>query len=595
MGVSLTSPVPSVPFARRWSCRSVSRQVRRARGGPLARAWYRASAACSSVGAAARQVVQVLVLRESLLLAAACSEESAAPDRAPIALPEPAPTADPFAIDEDEIEDAFLAAERAASSAPEADRCARRRTAAELARVFAVRTGDRSWLERARENLRDKEHCSRAAACDADLALFEIEARDAIDLPAAYAVAYRIAWHYRENEAEGCVQRARRAMRVLDAFKPSDDTLDAIEASGEAEPAAAETVDAWIRERATDATLEAVSVYGARSEVARVVLQFDAVALFTRGEVPARDGRPRRAYVDLARTTIGPGVRSAHDVSATGIRGIRIASREGGVTRVVFELEERAQFSLFALPDPFRLVLDVGAPDSSATDAHALRLVVLDPGHGGRDDRGARHGDLTEADLTLDIAQRVATVLERTLPDTRIMLTRRNDRAVSLEERVAFANSAGADLFVSIHLNGWDEPVEHGGVTTFVLDTANDEQEAALAARENGTSTVDVSAMQRLLASFHREGQVTASRSAAELVHASMLRSAREVLPDLGDRGVKSAMFFVLVGARMPAILVEASFLTQPDEARALATEAYRQALARGIAEGIVSYGSAAR
>lgn len=530
------------------------------------------------------------------MLVLACSEESAPPDRAPIAVPEePAAVADPFAIDEDDLEDAFLAAERTATSAPEAERCGRRRTAAELARVFSVRTGDRSWLERARENLRDKAYCSRTEACDADLALFELEARDAIDLPAAYAVAYRIAWHYRESEAEACVQRARRAMRMLDAFRPSDDTLDAIEASGQAEAAPPEAVDAWIRERATDATLEAVSVYGARSEVARVVLQFDAVALFTQGEVPARDGRPRRAYVDLARTTIGPGVRSAHDVSATGISGIRIASREGGVTRVVFELEERAQFSIFALPDPYRLVLDVGAPDSSATDAHALRLVVLDPGHGGRDDRGARHGDLSEADLTLDIAQRVATVLERSLPDARIMLTRRNDRAVTLEERVAFANSAGADLFVSIHLNGWDEPVEHGGATTFVLDTANDEQEAALAARENGTSTVDVSAMQRLLASFHREEQVTASRAAADLVHASMLRSAREVLPDLGDRGVKSAMFFVLVGARMPAILVEASFLTQPDEARALATEAYRQAIARGIAEGIVGYGRADR
>ena len=111
-----------------------------------------------------------------------------------------------------------------------------------------------------------------------------------------------------------------------------------------------------------------------------------------------------------------------------------------------------------------------------------------------------------------------------------------------------------------------------------------------LAARENRTSTAEVTGLQRILAQLHRSGQVDESRALARLVQIGTLAGGRRVLPDLPDRGVKSGMFYVLVGARMPAILLEASFLTQAEEHRALRTERYRQSLAEGIAEGIVRY-----
>ena len=218
-----------------------------------------------------------------------------------------------------------------------------------------------------------------------------------------------------------------------------------------------------------------------------------------------------------------------------------------------------------------------------------MRLIVLDPGHGG-DDFGARAFGLRESDLTLDLAKRVRTLLARRLPAVRVVLTRESDVLVSLEQRAAMANAISADLFLSIHLNAADEPVDRGGVTTFVLDTGNDRQALRLAARENGTSVAEVSELSRILASLHREDQVTASRAFAGQVHRATLLGGRRVLPRLYDRGVREAMFYVLVGARMPAVLLEASFLSREPEAEALRTVEYRQALAEGIAEGIVRW-----
>jgi N-acetylmuramoyl-L-alanine amidase len=125
---------------------------------------------------------------------------------------------------------------------------------------------------------------------------------------------------------------------------------------------------------------------------------------------------------------------------------------------------------------------------------------------------------------------------------------------------------------------------------TFVLDTTDDQAALRLAARENDTDIEGVSRLQLILASLFRRDQVERSRALADRVQRATLRSGRRLLPELNDRGVKSALFYVLVGAQMPAILVEASFITEPREAAALATDEYRQALADGIAEGIAQH-----
>jgi N-acetylmuramoyl-L-alanine amidase len=161
---------------------------------------------------------------------------------------------------------------------------------------------------------------------------------------------------------------------------------------------------------------------------------------------------------------------------------------------------------------------------------------------------------------------------------------------ITLEERAAMANSLGANLFVSVHLNAATTTVDHGGVATYVLDVSNDRNVLRLAARENGSGTGSVSPMQFLVGSLARGEQRARSEALAGLIQRGTLVSARRFLPTLADRGVKSAMFYVLVGAQMPAVLVEGSSITQPEEAAQLTTPAYRDALAEGIARGIARY-----
>lgn len=270
---------------------------------------------------------------------------------------------------------------------------------------------------------------------------------------------------------------------------------------------------------------------------------------------------------------------------------LRIEAAPAGESGFDFVLEPTAVARAFVLEEPVRWVIDVLRDPSTDTSRRAgpLRLVVLDPGHGG-DEHGARVDGTRESNLVLDIARRAAVAIAARLPSTRILLTRNSDDEVSLEQRSALANALDADLFVSIHLNDSDVPVQTGGLTTFVLDTQNDEQARRLAARENGTTTDRVSGLSVLLAGLERESQVAESRRLASFVHAATLGRARTVLPGLPDRGVRSAMFYVLVGTRMPSILLEASFMTRPEELTALRTGAYRQRLADGIAEGVARY-----
>jgi len=226
--------------------------------------------------------------------------------------------------------------------------------------------------------------------------------------------------------------------------------------------------------------------------------------------------------------------------------------------------------------------------DDAAPRYPAL-VVVLDTGHGGNE-FGATSDGVRESHLTLDIAQRTARILKERHPEIVVRLTRDADARVSLEQRAEMANAIGAHAFVSIHLNDAEGEVRRGGVTTFVLDTTKDEQALRLAARENGTSLEEVSQLSLMLATLERKAQLEASQRLAARVHRETLRGAREHLPRIADRGIKPALFQVLVGARMPAILLEASFMNIPGEREALRTARYRESLARGIAQGILSY-----
>ncbi|GAB4111308.1 MAG: hypothetical protein OHK0013_47330 [Sandaracinaceae bacterium] len=547
----------------------------------------------------------------------ACTEPAA-----PVTTPPPAPDApcdvaiDPRRVDlavlaacEDE---AALEAERLEGS-PEGVTRARR--AAELALARWRRGTEPEPLEAARGYLR-RASARRAVpgACDASLALARLEAREGGEPSAAYLEAYRLVRRFDGEGERPCVEAARRMLAVLGGFRPPPGQLAAIDADPDADdpsvgldepgpmprapPASSDPFVAWARAQpaASSASLTGLSVLGGAdgADAARVVLTLSDIVPFESSPLPADGGVPPRLAVLLPSTALGPEVPTVLQVDTGGLVRVR-AVQEGPGARVTLDLAPRAETVLFVLPEPFRVVVDVRsaatrAPAAtSAAGPRPLRLLVLDPGHGG-DDYGARAFGLQEADITLDLARRVRAILRDRLPRTRVVLTRDEDRFVSLEQRTAMANAVGADAFVSIHLNAAWEPVAHGGITTFVLDTTDDRQALRLAARENGTSLGEVGALSRILANLQREDQAVGSTALAERIHQSTLAGARRVLPRLYDRGVRTAMFHVLVGAVMPAVLVEASFMTHPEEAEALRTEVYRQALAEGIAEGVVRF-----
>ena len=320
----------------------------------------------------------------------------------------------------------------------------------------------------------------------------------------------------------------------------------------------------------------------------RVVMRFDGVAVYRRGELPAEGGLPRRMVLDLDGVAIGHAVQPVIPVGRGGLSRIRAFVLDGDRVRVSFDVGSDTEYRLFFLSDPFRVVMDFRSEPSAPEGARPCR-VVLDAGHGGEQPGATGPNGLRESQVALALARRVRQALRRQAPQCRVLMTRDEDRSVSLEERAAIANAVDADLFVSIHLNA--SPAEdQGGVATFVLDATDDQAALRLAARENDTDLEGVSKLQLILASLYRRDQVQHSRQLAEDVHRNALYAGRKLLPELGDRGVKSALFYVLVGARMPAILIEASFITRPREAAALATDEYRQALADGIADGIARY-----
>ncbi|HVG10610.1 MAG TPA: N-acetylmuramoyl-L-alanine amidase [Thermoanaerobaculia bacterium] len=226
-------------------------------------------------------------------------------------------------------------------------------------------------------------------------------------------------------------------------------------------------------------------------------------------------------------------------------------------------------------------------PVDAAVFPLAVRKIALDPGHGG-DSHGTRAPlGLIEKELTLDIAQRVRKLLEA--DSFEVVMTREQDRSVSLEERGLAANRDGADIFVSIHLN-WIENRKARGVETYYLGATNDPYLTRLAAAENRESGYSMADMRGLLDRIYADVRQENSRTLAEVIQASLFRSLGKVNPGLENRGVKAAPFIVLLSTEMPAILAEVSCLSNEDEAELLTKPLYRQYIAEALAAGIRSY-----
>jgi N-acetylmuramoyl-L-alanine amidase len=218
-----------------------------------------------------------------------------------------------------------------------------------------------------------------------------------------------------------------------------------------------------------------------------------------------------------------------------------------------------------------------------------IARVVIDAGHGGHDPGALVKGmPLSEADLTLDVALRLEKLLLRQ-PGVEVIQTRRTNAFVALEERTDLANRSGADIFLSIHANASTDRRARG-VETYYLNFAPTAEAEALAARENAASTRAMRQLPEIVRAIALNNKLDESRDLARLVQESLFAQVKKSDKRARNLGVKQAPFMVLVGAQMPSILTEISFITNQQDAGLLATEKYRQQIAEALFAGLTRY-----
>jgi N-acetylmuramoyl-L-alanine amidase len=382
------------------------------------------------------------------------------------------------------------------------------------------------------------------------------------------------------------------------------------------------------------ATIRAVSV-APLPKGDRLVIEFDREVLFSSERIM----NPERVFFDLQQVDFASSVQSgAEGLTGSRLRGVRLGRQDGQVARVVLEVADTARHSVFQMYHPYRLVIDLESPSGETppsttsgpaalptppafvppappvitapppanvpsigpasttsggdyTLARQLGLgvsrIVIDAGHGGNDP-GAKANGVEEAELVLDIALRVEKLLKQQ-PGMQVILTRRTDVFIPLEERTEIANREGADLFLSIHANAARRAAAKG-VETYFLNFATNPEAEAVAARENATGGKSMGNLPKLVQQITLNTKVKESREFAQMVQTSMIRGLRAQNKAVTDLGVKQAPFVVLIGAEMPSVLAEISFVTNKAEASLLKNEAYKQRIAQSLADAVLKY-----
>jgi N-acetylmuramoyl-L-alanine amidase len=216
-----------------------------------------------------------------------------------------------------------------------------------------------------------------------------------------------------------------------------------------------------------------------------------------------------------------------------------------------------------------------------------IARIVIDPGHGGHDP-GAQAKGLSEAEVTLDIALRLEKLFAKQ-SGVEVILTRRTDTFVQLHERTEIANRAGADLFLSIHANA-NEDASLRGVETYFLNLSSNPDAARIVARENASSSRTMHDFEDIVKAIALNDKIDESRDFATLVQSSLYEKLRAANRQTRNLGVKQAPFMVLIGATMPSILAEISFMTNRQDAALLKTEKYRQQIAEALYQGVMRY-----
>jgi len=326
--------------------------------------------------------------------------------------------------------------------------------------------------------------------------------------------------------------------------------------------------------------------------------------------------KPQRLYVDLSDSRLGDQIRKSIPIHDDLLTDARAGQYTSDSVRVVVDIKSFETYKIFSLKDPFRIVIDVwGSKNAKAPDvdvplpsetvekggkippgslarqlALGVRRVVIDPGHGGKDYGAPGYlKGVHEKHVSLQIARQLAKKIKAEL-GLEVIMTRNRDQFLTLEERTAFANTKNADLFISIHTNASRDRRAYG-IETYFLNLATDDEAIRVAAMENATSTKNISDLQKILFDLMQNAKINESSRLAAYVQSSTISHLKnKQYSRIKSKGVKQAPFYVLLGAQMPSILIETSFISNDRECKRLVSPKFQERLAEGIVEGIRSY-----
>jgi N-acetylmuramoyl-L-alanine amidase len=348
---------------------------------------------------------------------------------------------------------------------------------------------------------------------------------------------------------------------------------------------------------------------------------------------------PPRIFIDIRGADIRYGILKPVEVRNGLLRQVRVARFDRDTVRVVIDLERESTYRVFALPGPFRIIVDIDgegeipalppAPEAvpppgpvsagpspedpgpppvssaptapsvespriapshpSSTRKHRVR-VMIDPGHGGKDPGAVGPTGLKEKDVVLAIGRKIREKLSRS-GEFDVRMTRDEDVFIPLEERTAMANKARADLFVSLHINASTNRRAEGFSTYVLSRGASNREDLELAARENGVPVHKLQGVKFIIDDMFTGARKNESLRLAKTVNDAVVRHVSTRYPGVQSLGLKQAPFYVLVGARMTAVLVEASFISNVREEARLRDPSCHDEIADGVVEAIRYYG----
>ena len=347
----------------------------------------------------------------------------------------------------------------------------------------------------------------------------------------------------------------------------------------------------------------------------RVVLDLEEDASFEHFLLKPdnKNNKPYRLVLDLKKTWLPDDIQESLKIDDGILKRVRTGQYRKSVSRVVLDVQSLEDYRVFSLQSPFRVVVDVHAPSGKAKPASpasggqsqiainakkkdlssslvtqlglGIQTVMIDPGHGGKDP-GAVCNGILEKDINLRMAKILGQILED--KGLEVIYTRKTDKFIPLEERTALANSKKADLFISLHVNAHKSSKVHG-FEVYYLNLASSKDAVRVAARENSVTAKKISDLQVILTDLMLNSKIKESANLAEQVLDEALSYSQKFYR-LNNHGVRQAPFYVLMGAKMPAVLVELGYITNYRERKRLQNYAYLKRMAWGISNGILAY-----